>query len=428
MLTKLRLRCIFVLFVFLFAFNLQLFSQVSLFSKKVTVDIKNQSVSYVLKNIGNQVGARFSFDPLVIDSKRIVTVKETNQPLGEVLVRLFNNSSIAFRQVGNQIVIFSTTEKPVEKPVQNNNPENRNIKPVVSNPVDTIYIYQWDTITLIKTDTIYRNSIETRVDTIIKRDTVVVKQQTPGRKYRIKQKEKYFSIEPFAAYVYCNPVLKKNNDFSELFDLTKNATSAAYNNFTSGINMGYTFGKIAANTGLSYTRYSEKFDFIKTEYSGGFYDVDTVETYYSISGIDTSWYYIKDSTYLPLESHETRIRNNNFYSYIEIPLQLSIRILNYERVSLWADAAAYGGILLHHDVYAFDPLETNKTIRLTSAELKPFVISWQIGLTSRFRMNDRASAVLSAGYRSQTGTLHEVNSFSKHYNSVVIRYGLEFLF
>lgn len=428
MLTKLRLRCISVLFVFLFAFNFQLFSQVSLFSKKVTVDIKNQSVSYVLKNIGNQVGARFSFDPLVIDSKKIVSIKEINQPLGEVLVRLFNNSSIAFKQVGNQIVIFSTADKPAEKPVQNNNSENKTIKPVASNPVDTIYIYQWDTITVIKTDTIYRRSIETRVDTIVKRDTVMLKQQSPGRKYKIKQKEKYFSFEPFAGYIYCQPILEKNDEFSELFDLTKNATSVGYNNFTAGLNMGYTFRTIAANTGLSYTRYSEKFNFIKTEYSGGFYDVDTVETYYSVHGIDTSWYYIKDSTYLPLESHETQIRNNNYYSYIEIPLQLSIRILNYERVSLWADAAAYGGILLHHDVYAFDPIETNKTVSLTRTQLKPFVLSWQIGLTSRFRLNDRTSAVLSAGYRSQTGTLQNDNSFSKHYNSVVIHYGLEFLF
>lgn len=428
MLTKLRLRCIFVLTVFLFAFNSQLLSQVSLFSKKVTVDIKNQPVSFVLKSIGNQVGAKFSYDPRIIDARRIVTVKETSQPLGEVLVRLFNNSSIAFKQVGNQIVIFSTTEKPLEKPVQNNSPENKNGKPAVSNPIDTIYIYKRDTITYVRTDTVFRHTVQIKTDTVIKHDTILVKQPLPSRKFRIKQKDTFFSIEPFAGYIYCKPVFGKEENFAELYDQITKSSSTGYSNFTGGFNLGYTHKSFAAASGLSYSRYSDNFNFIKTEYIGGYFDVDTVETYFSVHGTDTSWYYIKDSTYLPVESHETSIRNNNSYSYLEIPLQLSIRILNTERVSLWTDAAATGGFLLHNDVYSFDPEETNKTIILDKTDLKPFVFSWQLGISAKLRMNNNLSAVLSGSYRSQTGTLQNGNGFSKHYNSVVLRYGLEFIF
>lgn len=424
MLTKLRLRCILVLTVFLFAFNSQLLSQVSLFSKKVTVDIKNQPVSFVLKSIGNQVGAKFSYDPLVIDAKRVVTVKEANQPLGEVLVRLFNNPAIAFKQVGNQIVIFST----IEKQVQNNTPDNKNGKPVVTNPIDTIYIYKRDTITYVRTDTVYRYTVEIKTDTVVKHDTILIKQPLPSRKYRIKQKDKFFSIEPYAGYMYCKPVFGKEPNYDELYDLTIKASSPRYSNFTGGLNLGYTYKAFATSTGLSYTRYSDNFNFIKTEYTGGYYDVDTVETYFSVHGTDTSWYFIKDSTYLPVESHETRIRNNNSYSYLEIPLQLSIRLLNTERVSLWTDAAVIGGFLLHNDVYSFDPEETNKTIVLSKSDLNPFVLTWQLGISAKLRMNNYLSAVLSGSYRSQTGTLHNGSGFSKHYNSVVLRYGLEFIF
>lgn len=428
MLTKLRLGCILALFVSLFAFNSQLLSQVSLFSKKVTVDFKNQPVSTVLRNIEKQIGVKFSYDPTQINATKLIAIREINQPLGEVLVKIFNNPTIAFRQVGNQIVIFSLNEQPENNQTNNTDPDKKQVKPVVTDPVNTVYIYQRDTVTRLKTDTVFVKTPTFITDTVIKRDTVFIKEKKPAPARKPKEKESYFSIEPQFRFFPGKPSYTEQNDNPEILKQTRNAVTASLNNFSAGIHFGYTHKAMAAKIGANYLLHGEKFSYTRTETTGGFFDVDTVETYYSVSGTDTSWYYIKDSTYIPVESNKQTYSKNNSYRYIEIPLQLSYRILKNKNFSLWLNGSLSAGILMKADAIAFDPEDFNKIITVSENNLNPLIFSWQAGFTSRFRLGEKTCATLSLGYRSQPGSQFKDLGVDKRFNSVIAGYGIEFIF
>ena len=75
------------------------------FERKISVEVNDEKLKKALKKIEAAAAIKFSYSPQVIRADRKITFSCENEPLGEVLTRLFLPLEISFSAVGNQIVL-----------------------------------------------------------------------------------------------------------------------------------------------------------------------------------------------------------------------------------------------------------------------------------------------------------------------------------
>lgn len=74
-------------------------------NKRISVELKNKSVSEVLSRIEKMADVRFSYSPDLIQSGRAVSIDASNESLTTVLSKLLHPLNINFEVVGNRLVL-----------------------------------------------------------------------------------------------------------------------------------------------------------------------------------------------------------------------------------------------------------------------------------------------------------------------------------
>jgi hypothetical protein len=431
-----------VLIFFLFAFTLlsglRAFAQQPLLEKRVSFTFSSTPVASVLHAIGNKAGVKFSYNPDLIQPGRRITMRFSNEPLREVLTRLFNDPTLSFREIGNQIVIYrgDPTQLPPEFN-QNIIPGKPLPLPPKRKPADTVYYRQVDTLLITLVDTIFRTVSITHFDTIRTRDTVFVQQlPAPGTFTGITPpagsiqnasgilKSAAFYAGIFGGVLPANPVYSDAPDGDPAFtEACRQATSGS-TAYSAGLLAGFDVNRFGIRTGLGFTRLSEMFGYAYTKESGNYFRKDTLETYYTVSGADTSWIFITDSTWIPGSSHAYGYSRKNSYQYLDIPLSAKITLWQNPTLRIYAIGGINASFLLSADAIHIDPQSSTGISVTSSADLSPFLLSWNAGFGFSARFAERFSFFTEAGYRSQTRNVYRTIPVDKRYHSPDLKFGL----
>ena len=91
------------MFVFIFPV---LYSQDNVFVKPINIHINNRSVYYTLTQIEKQTGYFFSYNSDIIDEDKIISISFKNYLLKPILDSLLNDTTLLYKVVGNQIIIY----------------------------------------------------------------------------------------------------------------------------------------------------------------------------------------------------------------------------------------------------------------------------------------------------------------------------------
>ncbi|GAB2591970.1 TonB-dependent receptor [Spirosoma areae] len=86
-----------------------------LLTRRVTLDLKEQSIKRILATLEKAADVRFLYSPEQIQASRRATVNAQNETLDDVLARLLNPLQISYKVAGQQIVLNRVT--PVESGV-----------------------------------------------------------------------------------------------------------------------------------------------------------------------------------------------------------------------------------------------------------------------------------------------------------------------
>lgn len=435
----------FVLLILFFSMAGYSSAQPFLLNKKVSLQIREQSMQSAISLLSKETGARFSYDPDIFASNQKITLHITSKPLSEVLQLLFNNPSIQFREIGNQIVIFRKTDSPAILPT----PETGKIQQSAENPKvleskfpltpDTVYIPRVDTLMIVRTDTLTIYKTETIVlhDTIVKTDTVYLyKTQKPSkslfpdfqknsmknRKFR-EQNGWYGGIG--YEHLLGSPALKSDQSVNEeLLGLMSSSYSASPMNFNVQAIIGYDYYRVGLQSGLGYTRLGENFDYSFTSQVGGYYKTDTVEQYYTVSGIDTSWYYITDSSYVGIDYKTFSYKNPNAYRYIEIPLLAKLRVVQNETFNIYLTGGIIGSILFGQKALIMIEGDANSVGWTSGSHLKPLMLSWKAGVGADYSFTGGWSVFGEVSYRNHLGSVYDDYPLKKKFGLFNLKTGI----
>jgi hypothetical protein len=110
---------------------------------------------------------------------------------------------------------------------------------------------------------------------------------------------------------------------------------------------------------------------------GGFYKTDTVESYYTVSGIDTSWYYVTDSSWVNIDYKNFTYKNPNSYRYLELPLLVKFRIIQGKGIDFYALGGIVAGIAIGRNALLISPEESKAVEWVSSDGISPLILSWK---------------------------------------------------
>ena len=392
--------------------------------KKVSFTFSDMALVNVLRSIGNKTGVKFSYNPDVIQPGKRINMRFNNTPLRDVLKQLLNDPTISYREIGNQIVIYRGD--PSQFPLEPNQQLIQS-KPVIVIPAkkipDTIYVYQLDTLVINRTDTIFRSISIIRYDTVRIVDTVYIEKnkttQSAGKSNKANFNENSVTHRKY---------LESNGLYTGLYfemlpgDVTYKSTSTGSADYASamqnsvtgqsfkyliGVLAGYDYYLFGIKAGVGYSRLGEKFAHSFSVGSGGFFETDTVEKYYTLSGADTSWFYITDSTWIPKDSKNYSYSKANSYHYIDVPVSVKLRFLRKKMYELYALGGVNANFLVAVDALQINPDDITGVSNVSENDLKKVLLSWHTGIGTSVKINPRTGLFAEACYRSQTGSLYK---------------------
>lgn len=329
-------------------------------------EVSNQTLDAVLKRLAYESNLRFTYeanDP-VMDTK--VTMKcEDEFPL-TILSRLLENTGHAYKQIGNQIVIYinkDSNELLLANESHDESKEHSNIPDVVIQE-PTNYNPEPIIEAVVLKDTV----IKIQIDTVRITDTVFIEKEKPRKTPIAKIKNlpvDYFNPNAsrengWAATIYFAPIM---SDFS----LGKLTDEWDIRNFSFGMEAIRMFNNWNISGGVKLTHFAGKFNHSYSITEGGYFVSDTVDEYYTVNQTDTTWYYVTDSTYLPLDHREYSYNVNNRIGYLELVLSASYDYYSNRKVRLYIKGGLQAGVLIYSTGLAVP--DANKPIGVDFADL-----------------------------------------------------------
>lgn len=89
---------------------LTLAQPISPLDRMVSVEMRNERVSEVLRQVSQQANFAFSYNPAVVNDTRTVTLRTGRQPVRVVLAQLFQGQMVIWKVRGNHVVLLGEGE------------------------------------------------------------------------------------------------------------------------------------------------------------------------------------------------------------------------------------------------------------------------------------------------------------------------------
>lgn len=304
--------------------------------------VENERLSAALYRFSNVSGINLSYNAGDDIYSHVVTYSASKQPPLVILEGLLATSGQKFKKIGNQVVIFYDPNRKVDNnnvaivaPVpfpkeKKHRPIGNKKKPDMVNDtvfiVDTVFVHQIDTLRVL--------------DTVFLEKDIPVKMTSKIKNIPVDFFDKSnIRNKGWAANIFVAPV------FSDYSLVNNKKSSYRLSNYSVGVGVNKLVNRWNFGLGIGYTHFAEKFNHNYTVTDGGFFVGDTIDEYYTLTGVDTSWYYVTDSSWKPEETHAYTYDLDNRIGIVELSASVSYdffisdKIRWYVKGSLMAGAA-----------------------------------------------------------------------------------------
>lgn len=370
------------------------YSQSITLRDKVSFTAKKITVAEALENLSRKVGLTFSYNPDQVLSKRIVNLDFKNRMLLEILDGILGPSQFRFQLTGKQVIIF----------------KNKNSQPFNITSQDSDYKLN------LHADTVFIPISSTVHDTLIVKDTVkkvdtikveILKPQIINSDLKdqsLINDKVSFNLGFSVSYLLPTAHYKSDEEFITKLDEYKKHYSTMIPSRSYGIEASAKRNNLTLTSGISFTSFTIKLNYDYLITNGGYYRKDTLDPYYTVTGNDTTWFYLVDSTYIPIDNIAYNYSINNHVRHLEIPIALSYN-MKYKGMDLFVKGGLIPGFYIGADGQVIN-IDEQGTISAKNIEHRRMVVSYILGAGIRFPLDKNLSLLTSIFYRSHLNTIH----------------------
>lgn len=401
----------------------------------ISFSVESCSLDAALEKLFAEYDVNVAFSKAELSQVRIPAYSCSYKPIDEVLRDLLKGTDYGFRKIGRQYVI---KKMPTFVPeYAENHPKDPAVPAVVENhKVDTVLNRSADTLRIF--DTLFVTRILIQRDTVVKQKTVVEHDTTFIRKRNPIE----FNWPSFRnngwfmnlSYEHAWGNLKQSLndvDYEELYDLYNHSvdlSDAAMNGVSAEV--GYKQNRLSYGFTLSCHSLKYRFSMNRTVTEGDYYLNDTLDTYYVVNQVsgDTSYCYVLDSVYVPLESHDFSCREDNRLNYLGVGGFCSYDLYSAEYFRLFVKAGISLDFLLNASgsMFSMDrPFYTNDL----NEHAEKVKFNYSLGIGAALKVGGRLELVPELNYRRHIGSLYKTDyPISLKMQSVVLKFGLTYYF
>ncbi len=396
----------------------------------VDYEISNEKLAIALKRLADKAEFNFAYDAADTIFNEIVSYSTDRKAVTDIISDLIKEFPLDFKIIDNQIVIFRT-ESLTESVVEQTNDtivmnEEDKATDEVDIPINVTYIKKDNNVLYVSDTVIIRDTIyKYETDTLIRPDTSYV-----NLGYDSISDEKiqfdYFSRNPlkkngWATEIFISPIL---SDFS----LVESDKEMDIRNFSLGIEISKVISNLSISGVAKLTHFSEKFNHSYVIQEGGYYIVDTVDIYYTINQLDTTYYFVTDSAWKPVDSKEYNYNIDNRIGLMDFGLSLSYDFYNSRNFKMYITTGAQLGILIYKHGIAISDTTNPEGINFTDLKFRKRNISALGGIGMKFKVNN------SVALNSQFYYLHYFDNIvydypkETHLQGIGVKVGLSYYF
>lgn len=360
----------------------------------INFQVDNEKFSSALYRLGNEAHLNFTYDANDGLFSTIVSYNAVDKLPLLILDDLLSNSNHNYKQIGNQIVIFKDKDKNQESNIVNIDFDQIEISDDKTTIDEAIGINTFssdnfhepiiDTIFVL--DTIF----EIHTDTLHIIDTIYIDKEKQKRTTKSKYKNSdidFFNPQIARDYgwsggVFLAPILSN-------FSLASQNNTLSIRNFSFGIEVSKSFNKWNVSAGLKLTHFSENFNHTYYVTEGGYFVTDTIDEYYTVTETDTSWYYVTDSTWKPIDNEEYSYNIKNRIGYLEFSTAVSFDYITTRKFRLYAKVGVQLGVMIYSSGLAI--LDADDPVGVDFADLNFNHTSYSLllGTGIKYRISDR---------------------------------------
>jgi opacity protein-like surface antigen len=387
--------------------------------KNTLFEFQNEKLSAVLTKLSEAEKLNFTYDANDSVFEKRINYSSDGESVQKILDNILSNTGIKHKQIGNQIVLYRVA---AEQQVVKQEPVNPPVTTVVLNEEPVVKVdYKLDTIVLY--DTLLR------IDTIRKTDTVYIEKEKPKKisPSKIKdipvdffqpgnQRDKGWALGVFAA-----PIM---SDFS----LVNGENSFSLRSFSLGVDAIKLLKRWNITFGLRLTHFNQKFNQHFIEQQGGFYNTDTIDTYYTVIESDTSWYFVTDSSWVPFESREYSYKQSNSLGYLEFNLSATYDLFQGQKIRFYLKAGGQLNLLIYHNGIAVPDINHAEGINFNELQFNTTNYSVLAGLGIKYKIADKMDLNSELYYSRYLNALVQDFPVNTQINAIGLKVGLVFYF
>jgi len=388
----------------------------------ISLTFQNEKLSSVLQQISEKTGVNFSYDASdpVFDMPVSYVAKE--ELVDEVLQQVLSQAGLRYEHIGKQTVILHTSKEtePVppavivqQEPKPELEAENKQPEQLTEYVLDTVFLH----------DTIVR------IDTIRVTDTVFVEKEKPQKQAPSKVKElpvDFFQPEAirdkgWALGLFAAPLL---DDFS----MVKDQKSFSLRSFSLGVDVLKLLKRWNLQFGVRLTQFDHRFTQQYSQNEGGFYDTDTIDTYYTVTDLDTTWYYVTDSSWVPVEIREYNYQHTNTLGYLVFNLSVSFDLYQDKKIRVYLKAGGELDLLMYRDGLAIFGDDQKETTDFDELDFNTTNYAISVGTGLKYRLADKLDFNTELYYTRHLNDLVPDVPLDTKINAVGLKLGLVFYF
>jgi len=390
------------------------------------VVFNNEKLSVILIKLSETRNLNFSYDANDPVYDEIITYSSEVSDTEKMLQEILSNTGLKYKQIGNQIVLYQSEEKPVENSKtetfegeQPNSSEEKIISGLIG--AGTILEYKLDTIYL--KDTIFR------VDTIRMTDTVFIEKTKPENPAPAKIKKipvDFFQPgmvrdQGWAMDVFAAPLL---SDFS----LVDGQKSFTLRSFSLGFDAIKLLNRWNIAAGMRLTQFNQRFTQQYTQKEGGFYATDTIDAYYTVIDLDTAWYYVTDSAWVPLQTQQYNYEQKNTLGYLELNFSASYDLYQSPKTRVYLKAGGQVSFLIYNNGIAIPDKNNSEGVDFDQLQFNTINYSFLLGAGFKYRLTDKTDFYSEFYYSGYLNSLVPDFPVSTNINAIGLKFGLVFYF
>jgi hypothetical protein len=398
-------------------------------NKTLNFSVENQTLSVALSKLSDKCGYNLSYDAGNESLDEKISIKAENKYPEEVYKEILSGTKLSFKKVGNLIVVYQLPDLP-ENELQ---PEQisagqLSLNDTVSGPAADLHTPVYDTLFI--RDTIYRLKTDTivlvEIDTLRITDTVFLKKQKKLKKTKQKTSKLISTHIPrqngWSAGIFIAPVASS-------FSLSREKGPVSVRNFEIGADFTKIFDKINISATVKLSHFTEKFNHTYLITEGGFFRTDTIDEYYTVTDIDTTWYYVTDSTWLPVDNHQYSYNINNRIGYIDISFKATYDFYTSKKTKLFAGLGLQTGVLMYKSGIAVPDNENQPDgVDFAGLNFNNAVFSGLLNIGMKYKLNK------TMDFKSEMYYFHSFNDVVSAYpinnklNGLGLKLGIAYYF